>query len=77
MKTYHFICKVEDSINDHDVVAEVYCDESTPKKAEAFFRKNKNIKRYIGNKRYKIYFRQNSILIQDNYEWLQKWKKQR
>lgn len=66
MKTeYHFICKVEDTINDNRIVIQTYCDVTTPKIAEAFFKADPNIKKHLGNSRYKISFRQNSIIIQD------------
>jgi len=65
-KTNHFIAKVEDSINGYDLIGEVYTDANTPKQAEKAFKKDPFIKRHLGNKRYKISFRQNAILIQDS-----------
>ena len=73
----HFICIVEDCLNAPKVIASKWCDETTPKKAEAYFRKYPDIKKYIGNMRYKITFRQNDIMIQDNYDWHQQWKAQK
>lgn len=75
--TYHFICKVTDTINEDQLIASSYCDVSTTKQAEEYFKKDKSIKRYIGNMRYKIHFRQNAILLQDNFDWIQQWKKQK
>lgn len=64
MKTNHFICKVQDSINNYNEIVSVYCDVRTANQAKNFFIKHEKIKKYIGNKRYQIIFRQNSVLIQ-------------
>lgn len=63
-KSFHFICVVQDSINKYMEIQSSYCDVKTPTQAEAYFIKQRNIKKYIGNKRYKIVFRQNEIIIQ-------------
>ena len=62
--TYHFICKVKDSINGYNEIHSVYCDVKTPKQAEKYFRTHKEIKKHIGNERYQIVFRQNPFVIQ-------------
>lgn len=63
-KTFHFICQVEDSINDYKVVASIYCDVSTTSKASKYFLKHKELQKYFGNLRYQITFRQNSVVLQ-------------
>lgn len=63
-KLFHYICKVQDCLNKYEEIASTYCDEKTPKKAEAYFRKDPAIKKFLGIKRYQIVFRQNSITIQ-------------
>jgi len=72
-----FICTVEDCLNNNGVIASQWCDETTTKKAEAYFRKCPGIKKYIGQMRYNITFRQNPIMIQDNFDWHQQWKAQK
>jgi hypothetical protein len=62
----YFICQVQDSINKFDVISENICYLKTPKQAEAYFMKLHDIKRHIGKERYKIVFRQNAIVIQQN-----------
>ncbi len=64
-ETFHFICKVEDTINDNRIVANPYCDVRTRRQAEIEFRRMPQVKKYLGNPRYRISFRENSVLIQD------------
>lgn len=63
-KTYHFICTVKDSINNYREVVSIYCDVSTFKEAEEHFKQHELIKKYTGNERYQIIFRQNATVIQ-------------
>lgn len=63
--TRHFICKVTDSINDHDIVASRYCDVHTKEEAIQHFLAEKEITKYIGDFRYQIVMRENATVIQD------------
>lgn len=76
-KTNHYICNVYDSINNYEKIGSSYCDVTTNLKAIKYFKSDKFIKKFIGNKRYQIEIRQNAILFQDSYEYLQNWKKQK
>jgi len=76
-ETHQFICIIEDTINEDAVISLTWCHVRTPKQAEAYFKKHKDVKKYLGNMRYKITFRQNAIMIQDNYQWHQQWKAQK
>jgi len=64
--TNHFICTVKDSINKFMEIGSIYCDVNTTKQAKIFFLKHPFIKKYIGNLRYQITFKQNSHLLQDS-----------
>lgn len=78
MKTkYHFICTIKDSINYFDTIASFYTDQTTTKKAVDFFLKDNRVKKYLKNERYHIEIKQNLILLQDSYDFLQNWKKQK
>ena len=75
--TFHFICTVRDSINNYQEIGSTYCDVKTPAAAKKYFKNNDFIKRYLGNKRYEITFKQNSFLLQDSHDFLTNWKKQK
>jgi len=77
MKTSHFICKVTDSINNYEEIGSVWTNQSTPVKAEKFFKSHPFIKNHLGNERYQIEMRQNPILLQDSYDFLKEWKKRK
>jgi hypothetical protein len=63
MRSQHFICKVEDSINDYKVVASIYYD-GTEEEARSYFVKHKDISKHIGNTRYQISYRANATILQ-------------
>jgi len=75
--TNHFICTVKDSINKYQEIGSIWCDVNTNKQAETYFKKHPFIKKYLGNTRYEISFKQNTVLMQDSYEFLTNWKKQK
>jgi len=64
MKTNHFICKVQDSLNNYNEILSVYCDFNMVKQAETFFKNHDEIKKYIGKNQYQITFQQNPDIIQ-------------
>tara|TARA_R110000796_G_scaffold13560_5_gene43786 strand:- start:2182 stop:2403 length:222 start_codon:yes stop_codon:yes gene_type:complete len=63
----HYICKVEDTTNDNEVIQKVYCDVSTDLQAEKIFINHHRITPYVGDLRYHIYFQQNLTLLQDAF----------
>tara|TARA_R110000782_G_scaffold102547_1_gene189725 strand:- start:683 stop:928 length:246 start_codon:yes stop_codon:yes gene_type:complete len=78
MKTeYHFICEVKDSINNFDIIGSTYVNATTSKKAVDHFKKHPFIKKHLKNERYQIEIRQNTILLQDSFDFLKEWKKQK
>lgn len=78
MKTeYHFICKVKDSINNFDTIGSLYIDTTTTKKAIDYFKNHPFIKKHLKNERYQIEIKQNTILLQDSFDFLKEWKKQK
>lgn len=61
----HFICKVTDTLNPRsNPIIERYFD-GTKTQAIKFFKSQPDIKRYIKNERYDIYFRANSINLKE------------
>jgi len=64
MKTFHFICKIQDSINQYKEVSSTYCNVRTMNQAKKHFLKDPNIKKYIGQMRYQIIITQNSEVLQ-------------
>jgi ferredoxin-thioredoxin reductase catalytic subunit len=63
-KTNHYICEVQDSINNYRIIQSVYCDCYSNQEALDYFNSHDAINKYIGNFRYQITARQNSIILQ-------------
>jgi len=74
-KTIHFICTVNDSINNYDEIASYYCDVYTVEEAKTYFLNHSFIKKHMGRERYQISIKQNPILLQDSHEYLKNWTK--
>lgn len=62
--TKHFICKVQDSLNDYRTIVNIWIDTNTNKQAEKYFLSHKDIKKYKNNLRYQIIYTQNSTVLQ-------------
>jgi hypothetical protein len=62
----HYILTVKDSINNYQEIGQIYCDVNTTKQAKKFFLSHNWVKKYVGNKRYQITFKQNAHLLQDS-----------
>lgn len=60
----HFICTVRDCLNNEDIWQN-WTNQTAELKAKKAFLKMPFVKRHLGNERYKISFRANSVLIQD------------
>jgi len=73
-KTKHFICTVQDSINNYQEIGSIYCDVNTTLQAKKYFLKHTWVKKYLGNERYHITFKQNTTVLQDSYDYLKEWK---
>lgn len=77
MKGYNYIATVEDSINKYQVIGRDYCRATTTLKAIKELKKKHFIKKHLGNERYRITIKQETILLQDSDEFLTNWKKQK
>ena len=64
-KDKHFICKVQDSLNNFQTIVQRYCDVKTSSAAAKHFKNEAAIKPYLGDRRYRISFRSNPVIIQD------------
>lgn len=64
-KTYHYICEVFDSLDGNYKVHSAFTDQTNSVRAVNYFKRNYNMKPYLGNRKYKIVMRMNPVVIQD------------
>jgi hypothetical protein len=69
----HYICTITDSLNKNEEIASTWCSKKTTAAAKKHFKNSPSVKKYLGDERYGISFRQNAILLQDSFEWKKNW----